>query len=97
VISLSPLTVQIPDAWVRAFNRTLTRIADADPTRVTAVDVASTVAAGGRDYRWDGVHYTEAGASALAERLQPAIDAARNAPAAPLPDAPPSCAPGAVA
>src|SRR6266511_465915 len=97
VIMLSPLTVQIPDGWVRSYNRVMSEVSRADPTRVVAVDVNDLVQRVGVGYRWDGVHYTEVGARAIAAPLRAAVDAADSAPAPPLPVPPPSCAPGTIA
>jgi peptidoglycan/LPS O-acetylase OafA/YrhL len=94
LLLLSPLTVQVPDSWIEAYNRVISGVARADPARAITASVQEIAKRGGVAYRWDGVHYTEEGARAVAEALRGVIDEANASPSPPLPFPPPSCAPG---
>ncbi len=94
---LVPPMVQQPAWQTEALDSVYQSLAAADPNRVGVIDDRTTIQNGSTDYRWDGIHYTPAGAQVLATAALPTIEegitAPRLAPAPPAPCQPPPTSP----
>jgi peptidoglycan/LPS O-acetylase OafA/YrhL len=94
---LAPPMVQQPFWQTAALDSVYQAVAAADPSRVGVIDDRRPIQSGATYYRWDGIHYTQAGADVLATAALPMLEegvaAPRLPPAPPAPCAPPSSGP----
>jgi len=94
---LAPPMVQEQVWQTEALDSVYEGLASADPSRVGVIDDRTAIRNGGPGYRWDGIHYTPAGADVLATAalpsLEEAVTAPRLAPAPPAACQPPSSSP----
>jgi peptidoglycan/LPS O-acetylase OafA/YrhL len=85
LVVLAPKTVLSVGEWTDALNAVYGDVAAGDPARVSVADPSAAILTDDPNIRWDGVHYTHAGARVLADAIRPALDAALAAAPAPPP------------